>query len=153
MKKVVAVVGSVALVLAITSAAALVRAPGAQAATTYPAINAVLSEGIQRQVEAVCHTPEEWAQLGAAKGFDPGNVLGYVTRWTNDGGRTWWPEPQSRRAPGICERVEAFRLSPTRETQKTCQDGFDQGPAHRVPRSRSACATRRASSTRTRSAG
>jgi hypothetical protein len=114
-------------VLAVSIAVLGLASPAA-AATSYPGINAVLSEAINRQVQALCHTPEEWAALGAEHRFDPARVLGYVTRWSADGGVTWWPEPSSHQAPGICERVEAFRASPTRETQKLCQDGFDEVP-------------------------
>lgn len=88
----------------------------------------MLSEYAKRPATAVCHSSEEWAVLGTEGGFDPARVLGFVTFWTFDGGQTWAPEPISHHAPGVCERVEAFRLSPTRETQKTCQDGYDQVP-------------------------
>lgn len=79
-------------------------------------------------MQAVCHTTDEWAALGAELEFDPNDLLGYVTFWSFDRGVTWTPEPVSHHAPGICERVEAFRLSPIRETQKMCQDGYDQVP-------------------------
>jgi hypothetical protein len=95
----------------------------AQAATTYPAINAILSEAAHRSVTSFCHTPEEWASQGAASGFDPNDVAGYVIAWSYDGGRTWAPEPNMHYAPGICERTAAFQASPRRETQKMCQEG------------------------------
>ena len=115
------------LTLALTLVLAF-AAPVARAATTYPAINALLSEAIQRPVQAACHTPEEWVGLGAENGFDPNRVQGFVISWTYDGGATWRPESVSHNAPGICERTEAFRLSPTREKQKLCQDGVTQVP-------------------------
>jgi hypothetical protein len=115
------------LFLAVTVAALLGLAGPAGAATTYPEINVLLSEAAQRQVQAICHTPEEWAAIGAAQGFDPTQSLGFVTFWSYRGG-PYIPEPVSHQAPGVCERADAFRLSPTRETQKMCQEGYDEVP-------------------------
>lgn len=107
---------------------AATSAPTAAGATTYPTLNAILTEIAQRPVQANCYSAEEWPSVAAGKGVDPTRTRGVVTFYSFDGGVTWFPEPYSHHAPGICERVEAFRVSPTRETQKTCQQGFDSVP-------------------------
>jgi hypothetical protein len=114
-----AVVG--ALVVAATAAAAngpLPWAGGVEAVSEFEGKASVtLSEYAQRQVDAICASPEEWGQIGAVQGFDPSLVWG-LTPFDDAG-----PLDFAVVSPQACLAASEWVYATDRRGQKWCVTG------------------------------
>jgi hypothetical protein len=110
-----------ALVLSATAAAAngpLPWAGGVEAVSEFEGkASATLSEYAERHVDAICASPEEWGQIGAAQGFDPSLVWG-LTPFDAAG-----PLDFAVVSPQACLAASEWVYATDRRGQKWCVTG------------------------------